>query len=353
MHIMRRKIMANRISGMTVTLGIIGLGLAASIRAQSKYASDSVVVDGHLHTPGQILKLSMDSKLAYELAVWSDSIMPQDTAQPIVLPPMLWPKIVDRHPQYTMQTLPDSIKTLMNATEAAYGERKLDSAMLLYLLILKAAPDFAQTKTFMGDVFFLRGEYDSAIALYREVIEVNPADYQTHWFLGNALAKVGDSSEALSELTTAHILNVHHKALKEVLVDFRARIGKPWKEWEFTPRYEIRRTSDRISILCDTTSLLYGLVKAFWAYEPGYAEKMRDTADITDRLLNLKEESEAVSCAVYANDSLRAILFEPIVKDNLTQFALYEVIAKRDPALMLHLDEISRDFLVEYLNRFH
>lgn len=231
--------MVNRISGLIVTLGIIGLGLAASIRAQSKNASDSVVVDGHLHTLDQILKLSMDSKLAYELAVWSDSIMPQDTAQPIVLPPMLWPKIVDGQPRYTMQTLADSIQIVMVAAETAYADSKLDSAMSLYRLILERAPSFVQTKTLMGDVFFLRGKYDSAITLYREVIEANPADYQTHWFLSNALAKVGDSSEALRQLTIAHILNVYHNLLKEDLVDYRARIGKPWKEWEFKPRYEI------------------------------------------------------------------------------------------------------------------
>lgn len=99
--------------------------------------------------------------------------------------------------------------------------------------------------------------------------------------------------------------------------------------------------------------MFYGLTKALWAYEPGYAEKMRDTTDLSDRLLNLKEEREAFLCAVYTTDSLRTNLFEPIVKDNLIQFVLYEVIAKRSPALMLHLDEKTMNLLVEYVNRFH
>jgi tetratricopeptide (TPR) repeat protein len=345
--------MERRILVSVLSLGAVLLGYAAVVAEDAEVTPENVVVDGNLHTPAELLKLLVKSELTYVIDIWQDSIMPQDTSYPVVLNPMTWAKVVDGQPKYGLLVLSDSLQPLLDSAEAAFKEKDLDVALSLYRLLLEKAPEYVHTRTLIGDVFFMRGEYDSAASYYRQAIDANSSDYQAHWFLGDALEKMGDTVEAIRELTIAHILNIHHKTLKKALVAMRDHSGKLWKEWEFKPRYILKQDSGKVMVISDNQSMFYALTKALWAYEPGYEAKMRDTSDIVDRILELEEEREAVACAWLSADSSKKDFYEQIGADNFQQFVLYEVIAKRDPYLMLHLDERSLNLLVEYVNRFH
>jgi len=315
--------------------------------------TDSIVVDGHIHTPAEIFKLLDQSELTYEIDLCPDSIFPQDTLEPAVLPPMLIPEFVDGEPKYTLKVLSDSGQLIFEAAETLYGNLEVDSAMVLYSLLYEREPYFAQLLTLKGDVHFTKEEYDSAAAYYRRAISENPVDYQCRWFLGNALWHLGDTAEALREITIAHVLNVNHELLKEVLIDYRARVNRPWHEWSYVPRYYLHQEDNRVLVRGDPNSIFYAMTKALWAYEPGYVDRMRDTSDLGDALLNLKEERESVACALFANDSLRTELLERVGPENISQFVLYEVILKRHPQLALHFQEESRNLIVDYVDRFH
>jgi tetratricopeptide (TPR) repeat protein len=266
---------------------------------------------------------------------------------------MLFAEFIDNEARFYHLSLEAPSLTLFNRAETAFENRHYDSALQLYLRLQQEAPSFDPVLTLIGDVHYIQARHDSAAFYYRLALKANRSDYQAHWFLADALWALGDTTEALYQITTAHILNVNHEVLQEVLIDYRARVGRPWIDWSFDLRYEIGRDSARVTIQTDINSSFYAMTKALWAYEPGYADKMLDTIDLADRVLNLTQEREAAVASLLGIDSLRVNVAEKIGADYIQQFVLYEVIAKREPRLMLLLTEESRDLVVEYLTNHH
>jgi tetratricopeptide (TPR) repeat protein len=128
--------------------------------------------------------------------------------------------------------------------------------------------------TLIGDCFYNLGDYENAIFYFDKAMARNFIDYDAHWFKADALKNLGDMDGALREITIAHLLNVNHESLNMVLRRYREIIGRPWKEMNFEPWYELEISGDSVFVKADPGWLGYASVKALWKYEPGYAESM-------------------------------------------------------------------------------
>jgi len=344
---------ASLLKGAGISALFVVVLFASAAWAQEETPLDSILIDGHLHTPAEIFRLMDRSAVIYEIAEMSDSEMTALQSSRTILPPGIFPVVKDNEAKFCINGVGDEADSLYNHAEYLYGEGEYAEARNCYRHVLELQSNFTSALTLIGDCFYSEGNQDSAVFYFREAITANPTDYQARYFLADALWEKGDSAASVETLTAAHILNVHHEDIFSKLKRRRYAMGKPWKEWSFIPVCKLEPIERGVNISTAPAFLGYALAKALWGYEPGYTEKMVDSTDLTEHVLHLLEEKEAVACAFMANDSLKTAVLDRIDLKDFTDFVMYEVIAKKNPELMLVLPPEARDKLVEYLNRYH
>lgn len=333
---------------------IIGVFLPAALSlAQEAQDTTSVAVDGTIHSPAEIFRLMELSELTYLIGELSDTSSSGDTPLP-VLPHDLYVHWTRGTGEVWQYHLADSATALYMAAEDAYAAEDYDSARRLYRQTLELEPSFAVAITMIGDTYFVQGLLDSAIFYYEKAIASNFHSYQAHWFLADALWKTGDSLRAAEEITLAHLLNRNHLKLQEIMIDYCTAAGLGWDAWDFNPVYNITRDSTDghiIHVNLTTEWIAYGIVKALWKFEPGYAERMLENKDNpTDRYL--LEEREAVACQLIATDR-EDFAMELLDAGFWDSFILYEILCRKDPSVLYsNTPEIFRH-LVNYLRQYH
>jgi len=147
-----------------------------------------------------------------------------------------------------------------------------------------------------------------------------------------------------------HLLNIHHPDILYNLCIYRENRGRPWQEWEFVPQYSIEPISDeKIRVNVDPEWGLYGLTKAIWQIEPGYMEKMMGGPGHEMDPYRIMEEKEALLARIPLDDRLSAILQDRFIDE----FIWYEIIGKKEPAILYVLPLKIFDRIVEYVDRYH
>lgn len=331
-----------------------GLSEETPDSSQSELAdSIKIVIDGSLHTPREILLLVERSNFIYEIGGLTDSQLTTFTFDSTVLPPALIASIDSSGaPTYQLLQLSDSGQRILNLAEAAFTAVDYQSAIEIYHAVLAYEPGYDIIYSFLGDAFYRLGTYDSSTAYFEEAISLNPNDYQRRWFYADMLWEIGDTGRAINQMTRAHLLNVFHINVLLRLRDMRSAVGRPWTDWSVLPLFDLSKDYDTLRIASRPGWFGYAFTKALWKYEPGYAENMTKDKSV-EQIIPLREEKEALVCAMVENDSLNTLLVETIGLLRLNEFILYEIIAKRNPHKMLLLDEPTVEKIITYLDQFH
>jgi len=307
-------------------------------------------VKSRIHTPAEILKVMEQSQITYEINI-DDSLAPAVVDSPIVLSNQLWLK-KDEH-GYTLVhfDLSDAAAETLKSAEEAFQKKDFDSALRLYLAVQKLEPAYHHIWTLIGDVFYSQGQYEKAKEHFEKVVANNFADYNAHWFLGDAEWQLGRKKEAIREITIAHLLNVNHQALKKVLLNYRDQFKRPWKDWQFAPRFSLSLDDKKVVVKFATDWMGYALVKAVWKYEPGYAESMSGP-EYETLVVNMLEEKEALVSLLAHNEKLK--LINKIIEDGyVNEFIYYELLAKRAPMAIVLLPQEDFMRLAEYIEKYH
>jgi tetratricopeptide (TPR) repeat protein len=301
------------------------------------------------HWPGEMMKLIEASKLSYTIGVLKEKVPPEPAGP--VLDPDLWLKRDGKRVTVERYILSPPAASHLNKAERAFQANQHDQAMRLYKAVQKSVPNYGHVHVLVGDVHFKKGEFREAKVAYRRAIQMNAIDYQAHWFLADTLWRMGDRPRAVQEITIAHLLNVNHSKMKQVLRRYRTEMGRPWKDWEFNPQYRVSAKGTKVSVQADPNWLGYALVKAYWKYEPGYAERMAG-ADYRKQAVCDTEEREAIVSLV-AGSKVHTVLKKIIADGFFDEMLLYEIAGKRCPSMipLLSNREISR--IVTYLERYH
>ena len=311
--------------------------------AQQPEEKPEVVVDGTLHTLGEIMALLDRSAVKYDVMGMPDSI-PEDTVRPTVLPPAIF---LGSNGELMTWALPDSVQALYDSIEAVYQAENYAKAAELYKDLYKRAPDFTYALTLIGDAYVLAYQYDSAIVYLSEAIERNYIDYQAHWYLSRAYWFLNEDQEALREIHISHLLNPNHQLVIDEANEQRA-LKELWPlgGWR-TPRYLIKEVEGRVKVYFEWEWMAYALVKALWQEEPGYREQIGgDNSHWVATSIN--EEKEAV--AAYLADDVREPLVNKISADgNYDEFVIYEFLASKYPTLIPHMSREWIDRLADYL----
>lgn len=296
-----------------------------------------------------ILKLMEQSELVYEIAVLNTPVFKRQDGRKISNQYFL--NTTDNNVELmTYSVSPEAADTILKG-ENAFQSKQYDMAIKYYKQALELEPGYSQAYTLIGDAYYMLEDYRQSRANFEEAIKRNFIDYQAHWFLADLLWNLGEREQAVHEITIAHILNVNHPDIMNKLKIFRYEIQHPWKEWDFIPQYSMNKEHDKVIIKTDPIWTGYALVKAFWKYEPRYAE-YRYGAGYKEQLFCTLEEREAIRALVANNDHFENI--EKIIADGFdAEMVFYEIGAPQTPEIMALLPKDMFNRIVEYVNAYH
>lgn len=303
-----------------------------------------------LHEPAEIMKIMENSALTYELGI-DESLSPVKIESPRVLSDQMLLREDGGNYSLTSYSLSQDGKSLLNSAEDAWAKKDFEAALKGYAQLKEKEPAYWHVSVLIGDVYFGRGDFDKARSCFEEAIKHNFADYQAHWFLADTEWKLGDKAAAIRSLTTAHLLNVNHKILRDKLLSYRTQAERPWKEWTYEPRYALKQDGKTIKVSFAKDWLGYAIVKAVWTFEPGYAHGMVGP-DYEKNLITMPEEKEALAAEVTTNHEMKHI--EKIINDGYaSEFIYYELLARRAPEAIVMFPRELFMRLVDYVDTYH
>ena len=328
------------------------IACAATVAPAAARHKDRKNADGQttLHTPDAILKIVEKSSLTYEIDI-DDSLQASALDNPRVLSNQLLLRQTGDDLDLVALDLSKKGREALDAGEEAYTNEEYALALERFKEVLEIDPGYVRALTLIGDVYYARGEDERARDYFQQAIDRNFADFDAHRFLADTLWRLGEKGSAIEQITIAHLLNVNHKGVKEALLELRDQIGRPWKDWDYSPRVSITREGKKIKVMAHEDWLGYALVKAVWAYEPGFVESAAGP-DASKSLINVQEEKEALLAVLGGPKAPQQIV--RIVDDGyVNEFLYYEVLAPRAPAAIVLLPRELFMRLVQYVNTYH
>lgn len=326
--------------------------LAETLLSFHTSAADNVDGETSLHTPAEIVELLETSSLVYEIGILETPLDQED--EPAVLAPHLYVKTTPNGVEIAHYVLSTAAEIALERGEDAFEEKKYAEALAQYRIVQQLEPEYASILTLIGDVLYVQQQYARAIAYFEQAIARNFIDYQAHWFLADAQWAQGARESALHHITIAHVLNINHPQIRQRLIAYREQAGTPWKSWQFSPQYTLKKEQEKVQIWSTEEWLGYALVKALWAYEPGYAKAMGEP-DYEKQVVCMLAEKEALVSLLTQHDrtdSFRHI--HPIIQDGFVhELIWYELIAPKVPDALLLLPNESFMRVIDYVERYH
>lgn len=311
-------------------------------------------VDGYsqkLHTPAEITKMMVDSKLSYTLEILDTPTPCKDLSGKL-----------NPHDKYRMVTesgiatysfrIKDEAKPLFDKAENYFTQKNSDSALAYYKLAIIADSNLYIAMTYIGQIYGAKGDYDNAIMWYKKAISRNYIDYMAHWFLADSYLATDNLKDAVDEIVIAQILNRNNPRIKESMVNIFKKDGRNTDDWCFNPQMIIEKTDEnKIRVAANAEWVVYAMMKAFWAYDPGYSESMgvakgsysslEDKECLLPILLameNEKKDSKAEYKADYSGAQFR-MLKEATNNKNIDDYIFYEILLPNNPFVAFQLPE--------------
>jgi tetratricopeptide (TPR) repeat protein len=310
-----------------------------------------------IHTPGEIVKMMIDSKLSYEITMLDKTIECEDFSNNL-----------NYHDCYRVSTdsglftykiiINDKAKPFYDKAEKYFSSKDMDSALVYYNLALNEDSTLYNVMTYIGQIYGIKKDYDLAIYWYKKVISKNYIDYMAHWFLADIYESNGDIDNAVDEITTAQILNRNNIRIKEAMFRIFKKAKRNTDDWCFNPQVEINKITDHnIKIANSENWSIYAMAKALWAYEPGYRESMGVSSDVYSTL----EDKECLGSMLMGienaktnikNDPQLNILKLATLNKHIDDYIMYEIVLPKNPFVAFQLSEDFilgiKDYILEY-----
>lgn len=325
------------------------------------------------HTPDQMLKIMIDSKVNYTLNTTSASTIAieADTYRTNLTHPGLYIEPAGSNGREAIRSYMDHLRkdtvvfSILHRAENFFAEGAMEQARELYEEVLEYYPKNSQIMTYIGQTYQKENNAEEAREWLEKAVATNRIDYMAHWFLANTYMEQGNMEQAVRHIVIAHVLNRNNPRLQFSLEYILRANGTPYDNWEFTPVYSLD-TAEAGKVLITVARepldewLFYALCKAAWAAEPGYAESVLANSD-QPRAMIEEKEALTVFAVGMANkykdfptpneDANRLITV--IKEGHIDAFALYEVVFRRNPNMATMLPEAMFDTFQEYILRYH
>lgn len=258
---------------------------------------------------------------------------------------------------------PNEVAPLFREADLAFAAKEFEAALTLYQRAVDRAPQYFKGHTFLGNTYFFLGEHTQAEQAFLQALKLNPLDYQAYMFLGRTYIEMGQPAMAKRALLRAYLLNRANPAVKSGLVRALAALRLRLRDDRLAVGIRIVRSKeDRVELQLDRRKGLRWLALATclacWAYEDDCNQRNQESEDLL-RLSMYREclINQAASIAI-RNDQHRdvghdeRVLLSAIEDGYLDAIVIWEVIARRLPAVVLLLPEDLRASILEYIKRY-
>jgi hypothetical protein len=316
------------------------------------------------HSPDEIYKLINESGRNYRIKTFAGSDTALTEEHPVLEHGLiLWQGANGQPTLTTWHTVLQKnvyLAGYLATAEKALAAARPAAARRALLAVLAQAPEDAQDMTLIGQTCALEGDSSKAAACYRKAIAANYRDFLAHQLLACEHVRHHRTDSARAEMITAHILNRNHADLLQEFKVILQKSNSHYEEWEFRPLYNIEETTEAKIVKYDLTAsawLSYGMCKALWKYEPGYADSVMQNCGAPADFI---EEIECVQTLLHAHQAAN----EPVQdrglqqlalaakEDLLREFILYEILLRRNPYLVFYLSEAQIADVAKYVHRF-
>lgn len=313
-----------------------------------------------LHSPAEILKVLIDSKLSYEIKTLDKQIEPKDYSDKLNYHDSY--RISNDSGLFTYKFNPNkTAQPLFEKAELFFQTNNSDSALVYYKLSVKADSSLSNVMTYIGQVYGSKGDFDNAIKWYKMAISKNYIDYMAHWFLADTYFAKKDVENALDEIVIAQILNRNNPRLKKSADIIFKKAKLTTDDWYFNPQIEISKLeNDKISIAYGKNWTGYAIAKAVWIYEPGYRESMGvakgqySTIEDKECLISLLVALENGKANIKKETQLK-VLKKAAENKSLQEYILYEIVLPQTPFVAYQLPNQTileiKDYIIKVRNK--
>ena len=258
---------------------------------------------------------------------------------------------------------PEHVAALFREADLAFSAKAFEAALDLYQRAVAQAPGYFKGHTFLGNAYLFLGRNVEAEQSFLRALKLNPLDYQAYMFLGQAYVNLGQPAMAKRAWVRAYMLNRANPSIKEGLTMALAQLSQRIREENLSPRIRIvRDDKGRVRVKLDKDRgvrwLALATCLACWAYEDDCSRRGPESEDPL-RLSMYREclINQAASTAIRddQHDDIgpdERLLLTAIEDGFLDAIVVWEVVARRLPAVVLLLPDQIRTSILEYIDRY-
>ncbi len=328
---------------MRIIISIIPLFLCFCLKAQ------------YLHTPKQIETIKKESTINYQL----DSVVPSLTETPAKMISFFYETVV-----FSDTSLSRLISSKLSKKELKYlkkgdlfyKDKKYTEAITQY----QKSERLNQHPYVMARVAFSFQKSDlpqDAITTYTELLTTDSSNAFIYLQLANCYHQLEEHKMASRQVTLAHLYNRNNTSYLDTLSKIYKSRNWKFRNLDFDPIYQIRDSEMKVQITAaDEPWIAYASVKAIWAHEPGYQEKMKYLSSEDSRII---EEKEALFNALVVYEKLEApvkinfpglyTLSRALPEKRVNDFIMYEISLREHPEITAQLSEERLEQLIDYI----
>lgn len=311
-----------------------------------------------LHTPDEIQALMQASLIQYESLLNTDN---KYETTPSVLEQLSLAKDANAS-QLTTYTSPQTKSYLkfLKRGNRSFGKKKYNKARKYYLKALAIDEGNAPLMKQIGDVFGQENNWKEANNWYQKSISTNVAYTIGHQALADSYLQLGNTGEAVRQITIAHLRNRNDKKTLAVLKRIYQKWGKLYNDsWSFTPKSSIeQKGEEQIRITAASLPWLYYTnCKAYWYKEAGYRKAMAndfggnlDMVEEKECLLNWLIGYENLETEYQKEQHPSVSYFLKTMDDKYEkEFILYEIWLVNQPKLIYDIEPQVIERLIDYI----
>lgn len=316
-----------------------------------------------IHTPAEIVKTMIDSKIQYFLKPdqTGQSFLDTTNYRNILVPSFLVQRKFGDTVRLRQYELNSDAQKILESAETAFQSQKSTEAREKYKQVLDKVPECSTIMDFIGQTYEHDGDFKTAAEWYRKAIEVNPIDYMGHWFLAAAISRTNDS-ETVDEILTALVLNRNNPRLMDQLYEILRHMGYVYDDWHFVPKYKLEKVGDSVNVIYGGVDWVgYAMAKALWAAEPGFRPKshpgdsldMHTTEELEALAMIYQRESNTPADSGKSTDEGIVNMAKALDKKLGGEFVLFELFLRKQPIASALLPHDTIHDLVQYVRQMH
>ncbi|MFT4664280.1 MAG: tetratricopeptide (TPR) repeat protein [Polaribacter sp.] len=309
----------------------------------------------YLHTPTQIETIKKESTIDYQL----DSVVPSLAETPAKIISFFYETVV-----FSDTSLSNLITSKLSKKELKflkkgdlfYRDKKYKEAITQY----QKSEKLSQHPYVMARIAFSFQQSDhhqDAITVYTKLLTTDISNAFIYLQLANCYHQQEEYKMASRQVTLAHLFNRNNTAYLDTLSKIYKSQSWKFRALDFNPIYEIKSTDMQVQIRAAAEPwIAYASVKAIWAYEPGYLEKMKYLSSEDSRII---EEKEALFNALVVYEKLEApakidfpglyTLSHALPEKRVNDFIMYEISLREHPEITAQLSEERLEQLIDYV----